>query len=294
MKQSMDDLYLFVLTVRHGGISAAAKHYSLQRSKVSRRLQELEKALGCQLLIRTTRKIELTENGRLLYEQISQPLTSVSQAANLLTNQHHSLQGTLRIAVPAALITSNLFTSLLEDYLERFPDVLLDVVNSQESLDLRRENIDMQLLPKGVKVTNEDYVQQTLLRFPSCLVASADYLHSHAKITELSHLYEHPIMVSRYNMTALPDDLKIRLCSDDLGLIQHMAASGKGVALLPVSLLQGALESGELVAVLPKEKFTDIKLTLIYPSREFLPEKTRALIQLLRSRFTESNIKHSV
>lgn len=294
MKLSMDDLYLFVLTVRHGGISAAAKHHSLQRSKVSRRLQELEKALGCQLLIRTTRKIELTENGRLLYEQVNQPLSSVSQAANLLTNQHKSLQGALRIAVPAALITSNLFTSLLEDYLERFPDVLLDVVNSQESLDLRRENIDMQLLPKGVKVTNEDYVQQTLLRFPSCLVASADYLNSHARITELSHLYEHPIMVSRYNMTALPDDLKIRLCSDDLGLIQHMAASGKGVALLPTILLQDAFQSGELVPILPRERFTDIKLTLIYPSREFLPEKTRALVQLLRETFTESNMKPSV
>jgi len=291
MKLSMDDLYLFVLTVRHGGISAAAKHHSLQRSKVSRRLQELEKALGCQLLIRTTRKIELTENGRLLFEQVNQPLSSVSQAANLLANQHKSLQGALRIAVPAALITSNLFTCLLEDYLERFPEVLLDVVNSQESLDLRRENIDMQLLPKGVKVTNEDYVQQTLLRFPSCLVASADYLNRHAKITELSHLYDHPIMVSRYNMTALPDDLKIRLCSDDLGLIQHMATSGKVVALLPTILLQDALKSGELIPILPQESFTDIKLTLIYPSREFLPEKTRALVQLLRETFTESNMK---
>jgi len=70
MKVSFDDLYLFMLTVRHGGISSAAKAYSMQRSKVSRRLQELEKSIG----------IELTENGRALYEQISQPLTSVNQA----------------------------------------------------------------------------------------------------------------------------------------------------------------------------------------------------------------------
>ncbi|TLS70297.1 LysR family transcriptional regulator, partial [Photobacterium damselae] len=107
MKVSFDDLYLFMLTVRHGGISSAAKAYSMQRSKVSRRLQELEKSIGCQLLIRTTRHIELTENGRALYEQISQPLTSVNQAVNLLESRQKELQGVLRVAVPAALITSS-------------------------------------------------------------------------------------------------------------------------------------------------------------------------------------------
>ncbi|ABZ78050.1 transcriptional regulator, LysR family [Shewanella halifaxensis HAW-EB4] len=285
MNVSMDDLHLFVLTVQHGGISAAAKQHSLQRSKVSRRLQELEKALGCQLLIRTTRQIELTENGRLLYQQINQPLGSVAQAAKLLTNQQKSLQGMLRVAVPAALITSNMFTLLLENYLELFPDVLLEVLHCQESIDLKRDNIDIQILPDGVKVKNEDYVQQALLRFPSSLVASNAYLQSHAPINALSDLFAHPLMVSRYNQASLPDDLTLRLCSDDLRLIQHMATTGKGIALLPTILLKDSLKSGELLPILTHEKLPEIKLTLIYPSRQFLPEKTRALIKLLRDAF---------
>ncbi|MGS0673797.1 LysR family transcriptional regulator [Shewanella sp. 30m-9] len=285
MNISMDDLHLFVLTVQHGGISAAAKQHSLQRSKVSRRLQELEKALGCQLLIRTTRQIELTENGRLLYQQINQPLSGVAQAAKLLSNQQKSLQGVLRVAVPAALITSNMFSLLIDNYLEQFPDVLLEVLHCQESVDLKRDNVDIQILPDGVKVINEDYVQQTLLRFPSSLVASADYLQNHEPIVDFDDLFKHPIMVSRYNFASLPDNLTIRLCSDDLRLIQHMASSNKGVALLPTILVQDALKSGELLAVLPKEKLPEIKLTLIYASRQFLPEKSRALIELLRDTF---------
>ncbi|GIU31120.1 LysR family transcriptional regulator [Shewanella sp. MBTL60-007] len=285
MNLSLDDLHLFVLTVQHGGISAAAKQHSLQRSKVSRRLQELEKALGCQLLIRTTRQIELTENGRLLYQQVNQQLTEVVQAAKLLSNQQKSLQGVLRVAVPAALITSNMFSLLIDKYLGQFPDVLLEVLHCQESVDLKRENIDIQILPDGVKVQNEDYVQQTLLRFPSSLVTSPAYLQSQDPINGLDDLVAHPLMVSRYNQTSLPDHLTLRLCSDDLRMLQHMATTGKGIALLPTILVKDALASGELKSILVNEKLPEIKLTLIYPSRQFLPEKSRALIELLRETF---------
>ncbi|MCV5275223.1 LysR family transcriptional regulator, partial [Escherichia coli] len=74
MNVSVDDIYLFTQTVVHGGISAAAEANQLQRSKVSRRLQELEKSLGVQLLIRTTRSIELTEHGKRLFELVGQPI----------------------------------------------------------------------------------------------------------------------------------------------------------------------------------------------------------------------------
>jgi DNA-binding transcriptional LysR family regulator len=290
MKVSMDDLYLFVLTVRHGGISAAAKAYSLQRSKVSRRLQELEKALGSQLLIRTTRHIELTENGRLLYEQVNQPLTMANQAVNLLENRQKELQGVLRIAVPAALITSSMFAELIDKYAVRFPNVLLEIQHCQESIDLKRDNIDLQLLPNILKVVNEDYVQQTLLPFPCCLVASPSYIATHGVPKDLANLMDHRILVSRYNSTALADGLMIRLCSDDLRLIHHMAKSAHGIALLPTILVRDAVTAGELVYVLSEERFPEIKLTLIYPSREYLPEKTRVMIQLLRETFTNDSV----
>jgi len=290
MKISMDDLYLFVLTVRHGGISAAAKACSLQRSKISRRLQELEKALGSQLLIRTTRHIELTENGRLLYEQVNQPLTMANQAVNLLENQQKELLGVLRIAVPAALITSNMFAVLIDKYAARFPNVLLEIQHSQESIDLKRDNIDLQLLPNILKVINEDYVQQTLLPFPCCLVASPGYITTYSAPQNIANLMDHRILVSRYNSTALVDGLTVRLCSDDLHLIQHMAKSGHGIALLPTILVRDNVTAGELVNVLPRERFPEIKLTLIYPSREYLPEKTRAMVELLRETFTNNNV----
>ena len=172
MKASMDDLYLFMLTVRHGGISAAATAHGLQRSKISRRLQELEKALHCQLLIRTTRHIELTENGRLLYQHINQPLTEVNHAVNLLESQQNSFQGVLRLAATASFIASSIFAEVLDNYANQFPLVRIELLYLQKSVDLERENIDLQLLPNMAEIINSDYVQQTFLTSSNGLFAS--------------------------------------------------------------------------------------------------------------------------
>lgn len=285
MKASMDDLYLFILTVRHGGISAAAQAHGLQRSKISRRLQELEKALGCQLLIRTTRQIELTEHGRLLYQHINQPLSDVNQAISLLKNQQQSLQGILRIAVPAAFIASTLFAELLDDYARQFPDITLEIIHRHESVDLKRENIDLQLLPDVVDIINEDYVQQVFFPSKKGLFCSPDYLNHNQQPQCLNDLFAHSILTSRYDSSILPEGLNIRLISEDLGLINHMARSGHGIALLPMILVRQQLQQGELIHLLPDIYQSEIAMTLVYSSRQFLPEKTRSMINLLRDKF---------
>jgi DNA-binding transcriptional LysR family regulator len=285
MKASMDDLYLFILTVRHGGISAAAQAHGLQRSKVSRRLQELEKALGCQLLIRTTRQIELTEHGRLLYKHINQPLSDVNQAISLLKNQQLSLQGVLRIAVPAAFIASTLFAALLDDYARQFPDISLEIIHRHESVDLKRENIDLQLLPDVVDIINEDYIQQVFFPSKRGLFCAPHYLTNHPMPHSLNDLFEHAILTSHYDSCILPEGLNIRLISEDLGLVNRMAQSGHGIALLPMILVQQQIKQGTLIHVLPDIYQSEIAMTLVYSSRQFLPQKTRAMINLLRDKF---------
>ncbi|MCG3884204.1 LysR family transcriptional regulator [Photobacterium leiognathi] len=286
MKASLDDIYLFMLTVRHGGISAAAKAHSMQRSKISRRIQELEQALGCQLLIRTTRQIELTENGRLFYQYINQPLNDVTQAVSLLENQQHAFSGRLKIAIPAAVVASPVFLDLLDSYSAQFPDVTLDIVHRHESVDLKRENIDLQLLPNVVDVINDDYVQQTLLSSSNRLYCSPKYLESSSLPTTMEELYQHPILSSRYTSALLPDGMNLRLVSEDFGLIKLLTETGRGIALLPIVLFTEQVERGELIPVMHDTFELDIVMTLVYPSRHFIPEKTRAMIELLRNNFS--------
>ena len=289
MKASMDDLYLFMLTVRHGGISAAATAHGLQRSKISRRLQELEKALHCQLLIRTTRHIELTENGRLLYQHINQPLTEVNHAINLLESQQNSLQGVLRLAATASFISSPMFAEVLDTYANQFPLVRIELLYLQKSVDLERENIDLQLLPNMAEIINVDYVQQAFLTSSNGLFASSEYLKQHSEPKTIAELQQHWLLASRYNSTLLQEGTRLRLMSEDINMIQQMAVFGQGIALLPNILMQESLLQGKLVQVLTDVNFSDIMMTVVYPTRRFLPEKTRAMVTLLREKFADQS-----
>jgi DNA-binding transcriptional LysR family regulator len=227
---SFDDIYLFVLIVRHKGISSAAQFAGLQRSKVSRRLQELEKALGHQLLIRTTRAIELTQQGKWLYEQTSNPINTLVDASRLMKDHHLTPRGRLKVAIPPALGMTEIFSQLIEQYMKEFPEVKLEIEHHVQSLDLRRENIDLQILPSYIEPLHDDYIQQRLIQIPYSMVASA--------------------------------------------------------ALLPSILIEDKIKNGELIEVLPRTSFTDLTITLIYPTPSYLPEKTRAMVTLFRETFS--------
>ena len=286
---SLDDINLFVQTVRHQGISSAAKANGLQRSKVSRRLQELEKQLGYQLLIRTTRNIELTERGQWLYEQVNGPLNRLNEVVNLMQTERMTPQGRMRLAIPPALGMTEIFSNVIEDYVNRFPDVRLEVEHQKQAIDLRRTDTDLQILPSYIGTMHDDYVQQHLLYLGFCMVASASYLSQFGTPKQFSDLASHQLLASRYSRSLLPADIEYHLYSDDLQLLIRLAKSGKGVALLPRLLVEKYLQDASLLEILEQQSFTELKLTLIYPSQPYLPEKTRAMVQILRQSFDEGS-----
>ncbi|RTZ17553.1 LysR family transcriptional regulator [Vibrio aquaticus] len=285
MNVSLDDINLFSQTVIHGGISAAATANNMQRSKVSRRLQELEKALGCPLLIRTTRSIELTEQGTRLFELIEKPVEQLRQGLRVMKEHQSDHSGKVRLAIPSALMSSAAFNAIITEYTQRFPDISVEIENHQESVDLKRQAFDLQLLPSVVKVTDDSYVQFSLLPYRSHFVASQSYLASHPKIETVEDLKQHRLLTNRYNVALLDEDLRVALRSDDLNLLRSMAMAGNGVALLPQVHSMPALKEGSLVEVLPDFSHPKQHLTLVYPSAMFLPKKVKLLIDIFRVHF---------
>ena len=285
MNVSFDDLHLFSQTVVHGGISAAADANQLQRSKVSRRLQELEKALGCQLLIRTTRTIELTEHGKRLFELVGQPIEHIQQGLNVMHEYQQELTGKVRVAIPSALMSSAAFNWIINEYTTRYPEMSVEIENHQESVDLKRQAFDLQLLPSVAKVSDDSYVQFSLLPYRSHFVASKAYLETHSPLKTMEDLKHHRLLTNRYNADLLDSELHVALKSDDLNLLRSMAIAGNGIAFIPQVHSKPALEDGMLVEVLPEFTHPKQHLTLIYPSNLFLPNKVKVLIELFRERF---------
>ncbi|UYI46084.1 LysR family transcriptional regulator [Vibrio natriegens] len=285
MNVSLDDIYLFTQTVVHGGISAAAEANQLQRSKVSRRLQELEKALGVQLLIRTTRSIELTAHGKRLFELVGQSVDHIQQGLSAMYEYQQELSGKVRLAIPSALMSSAAFSAIISEYTQRYPDISVEIENHQESVDLKRQSFDLQLLPSVVKVTDDSYNQFSLLPYTSHFVASEAYLEAHPPIESLDDLKHHRLLSNRYNANLLDPALDVALKSDDLNLLRSMAVAGNGIAFIPQTHSKPSLQDGLLVEVLPEIAHPKQHLTLIYPSALFLPNKVVALIELFREKF---------
>ncbi|MEE3879880.1 LysR family transcriptional regulator [Vibrio natriegens] len=285
MNVSLDDIYLFTQTVVHGGISAAAEANQLQRSKVSRRLQELEKALGVQLLIRTTRSIELTAHGKRLFELVGQSVDHIQQGLSAMHEYQQELSGKVRLAIPSALMSSAAFSAIISEYTQRYPDISVEIENHQESVDLKRQSFDLQLLPSVVKVTDDSYIQFSLLPYTSHFVASKAYLEAHPPIESLDDLKHHRLLTNRYNANLLDPALDVALKSDDLNLLRSMAVAGNGIAFIPQTHSKPSLQDGLLVEVLPEIAHPKQHLTLIYPSALFLPNKVVALIELFREKF---------
>ncbi|ALR15146.1 LysR family transcriptional regulator [Vibrio natriegens] len=285
MNVSLDDIYLFTQTVVHGGISAAAEANQLQRSKVSRRLQELEKALGVQLLIRTTRSIELTAHGKRLFELVGQSVDHIQQGLIAMHEYQQELSGKVRLAIPSALMSSAAFSAIISEYTQRYPDISVEIENHQESVDLKRQSFDLQLLPSVVKVTDDSYIQFSLLPYTSHFVASKAYLEAHPPIESLDDLKHHRLLTNRYNANLLDPALDVALKSDDLNLLRSMAIAGNGIAFIPQTHSKPSLQDGLLVEVLPEIAHPKQHLTLIYPSALFLPNKVVALIELFREKF---------
>nr|WP_319554666.1 LysR family transcriptional regulator [uncultured Vibrio sp.] len=285
MNVSLDDIYLFTQTVVHGGISAAAEANQLQRSKVSRRLQELEKALGVQLLIRTTRSIELTAHGKRLFELVGQSVDHIQQGLSAMYEYQQELSGKVRLAIPSALMSSAAFSAIISEYSQRYPDISVEIENHQESVDLKRQSFDLQLLPSVVKVTDDSYIQFSLLPYTSHFVASKAYLEAHPPIESLDDLKHHRLLSNRYNANLLDPALDVALKSDDLNLLRSMAVAGNGIAFIPQTHSKPSLQDGLLVEVLPEIAHPKQHLTLIYPSALFLPNKVVALIELFREKF---------
>lgn len=283
---SLDDLQLFAQTVRYQGITSAAKACNLQRSKVSRRIQELEKQLGYQLLIRTTRSVELTEQGKWLYQQVSSHLTTLEEAMHLLEEQNREPKGKLRIAIPPALGVTEFFTDVIEQYTEFYPAVRVEVEHQKQAIDLRRTNTDIQVLPMYYPPVNDDYIQQHLIELPVCMIASYEYLEKMGEPTSIEELNGHKLLGSRYSRMQLPSYLDYYVYSEDMHLLRNMARDGKGITTLPSVMVSQGIHDGVFKRLLQDHKFSALKNTITYASQPYLSQKCRKMVEILRDTLT--------
>lgn len=290
--QDLNDMLYFAEVVERGGFAAAGRALGIPKSRLSRRVSDLEAQLGVRLLQRTTRKLSLTEVGE-SYLRHCQALREAAQAAaDTVAQVQTEPRGTVRVSCPVTL-AQTIVGELLPEFLARHPEVRVEMQVTNRAVNLVEEGIDVALRVRANLDDSGSMVVKRLDDASQVLVASPDLLARQgtpATLQDLSRL-DSLAMSAADGRTSLrligPDgrgevvQLAPRYVADDLLTLKFAALAGTGVCWLPDYLCQGELHDGRLVHVLPQWSTPRGVVHAVFPSRRGLAPAVRRLLDFL-------------
>lgn len=293
--QDLNDLYYFAQVVEQGGFSAASRTLDIPKSRLSRRISQLEEKLGVRLLQRTTRRLRLTTAGE-RYLRYCQEMTASARAAEDAMRQLQSEpSGPVVISCPVSL-AQQILAPLLPEFLDTWPAVSVQVLVSNRRVDLIREGVDLALRVRTRLDTDAELVVRRFGTAMSTLVASPAYLQRHGTpetpqdlVNHITLSFNEPQPEARWTLRNLQgEEVEVavhpQLSCNDFIMLTHAAVRGRGVVLLPDEAVREEMRRGQLVRVLPEWRSPEGILHCIYPSRRGMMPAVRALLDFLSER----------
>lgn len=287
-----NDLYYFARVAERGSFSAAARALQIPKSRLSRRVAELEQRLGVRLLQRTTRRLMLTEIGGQFLLHCQAMLAEAEAATALARQLQTSPRGRLRVSCPAAMAQDQL-AAVLPAFMQAYPDIRLELLVVNRRVDLVEEGVDVALRvrPPG----EEDALLATRRFLTSCsvCVAAPTALAQWPELLVPHDLIRVPTLgmprsdwklhwrFSRSEADSVSLQLTPRLAADDFSVIRSGALAGLGVAVLPLAYCRAQLEEGTLQQVLSAWQLPAGVMHAVYPSRRGLSPTVRAFLDFL-------------
>ncbi len=280
---------VLVKVVEEGGFTAAARALELPKSSVSRSVALLEKELGVLLLRRSTRKVELTEAGRLFYDAASRSLAGLEDARAAVSDLQGSLRGTVRITAPPDAAVW-ILGPLVARFVHQNPCVHVELLPTGRVVDLAAEGVDFGF--RASQITDTNLVARRLTPLPSGLFASSRYLQQHAAPSSVAELASHDCVIFRgdhgriqWRLTGPSGDevVEVRgpISCDDFSFVHQATVCGLGIGLMPRFLAAPAVARGELVPLLPSYQGFRGAWHLVYPSARYLPRRAVAFRDLV-------------
>jgi DNA-binding transcriptional LysR family regulator len=290
---NLDHLLSFKTVAEHGSITKASEVLAVSKSQVSRDLAELEKKLGTPVIYRTTRKVELTDAGRLLLERAAPLLEELFDISLELASSSEVLSGRIRLTAPLD-IGHMLLSDVIEEFARLHPKVSFEIYLSQEHSDLVGKSIDLAL--RAGNVGKHSFKVRRVLELGMAVVAAPQFL-SGRNLTSPDEIANEPCFAfapfheQSFTLTNEADErqkitLRFRrdiVCNDPQFMLR-LAKQGKGMALLPALLCEESLESGALVRLLPKWTGPAAQLNLVFPSQRRIPKHVKAFADFLVKR----------
>jgi DNA-binding transcriptional LysR family regulator len=303
--QDLNDLFYFVQVVDHGGYAAAGRALGMPKSKLSRRVLELEERIGVRLLQRSTRKLAVTEIGQEYYRHCVAMLVEASAAQETIDRSRSGPQGLIRVSAPPALVCFEV-GPMIARYMAANPRVTVELDSTSRRVDLIGESIDVAIRVRFPPLDQTDLVMRTLAESPQRLVASAGLvkdlklplvpadLGALPSLDLAPMLAKHVWQLNGAEGATVRVAHKPRLVTDDMSQLLYAALEGVGVVKLPSMVADKYIASGGLVDVLPGWAPQSGVVHAVFPSRRGLLPSVRSFIDFLAGEYSRATENSAV
>lgn len=273
---NLNDLLAFVQVVDHGGFAAAGRALGIPKSTLSKRLSELEKAIGVRLIQRTSRSFTVTEIGRDFHRHAAAMLIEAEAAEHVIKGRLAEPSGTVRITASLPIAQFRL-APILPRLAASYPKVRIMLDVSDRLVDIVQEGFDIALRNHFAPLPNTDLVQRRIGYDPAWLVASLDYIRKTGMPSrpEEANGLDGIMASSSERVWTLHDGQGVvatvapspRYIANETVALLEAARAGLGVACLAGSFCAPLIESGALVRILPDWNARGVATTLLMPHR---------------------------
>lgn len=293
----LNDLAYFVKVVEHQGFAPAARALGMQKSKLSRRISQLEDRLAVRLIQRSTRRFSVTDIGQSYYQHCLAMLVEAEAAQEVIDAIRAEPAGLIRVACPPGLIAYRMGDALA-GFMADSPKVRIQLKAYNRPVDVIREGFDVAIRTGEPTLESASLVMRKLGEVSQCLVAAPALLTGRkvpaapADLTDMPAIglgsglanggaepIEWALTHADGSTASIP--VEPRLLSDDLAALRAAALAGIGVAQMPNLMIEDDLARGDLVTLMPHWGSPNLSIYAVFPSRRGLLPSIRALINHL-------------
>ena len=291
-------LRTFVRVTELSSFTQAGESLGLPRSTVSEHVQALEELLGARLLQRTTRKVQATQDGRVLYERSKDLLAHMDELEGLFRQDEAQLTGRIRVDMPNVM-ARDLILPRLPQFMDAHPLIELEISTTDRQVDLLAEGFDC-VLRVGAQ-PDQTVVARLLCSLPLLNCASATYLERYGVPQTLADLADHHLVhyvrplgsrsagfeyLRGNKVQRIPMAGRVTVSSTDA--YKSACLGGFGIIQAPALGMAEELASGELVAVLPGFSAPPLNVSLLYAGQRHLPLRVRVFIEWMADTLKEN------
>ena len=296
--QDLNDFVSFVKVVDYGGFAAAGRALDLPKSRLSRRIAQLEERLGVRLMHRTTRQFTVTEVGQTFYQHCKAMMVEAEAAEEAVAALQAEPRGVVRITCPITLLHVHV-GPMLARFMARYPGISLQLEATNRRVDLVGEGVDIAIRVRPRPFDDSDLVLRVLADRGHCLVAGPALIQRLGEPVVPSELSAWPGLsmnegkhIHKWALSG-PGGAKAeihyhpRLITTDMLALREAAMAGIGVVQLPILMVKDQLASGELVRVLNAWEPRREVIHAVYPSRRGMLPSVRTLVDFLTEEYAK-------